>query len=194
LTCAKLTRRDLVGRLGSGLAFLGLASACSRLDTLPNRTTGGDRASAPAQVNATETLVLGQTAGIPSTDPFPSGPALNAFKAAMFNPLVSLDDKGQPVPLLAESWAFSDDRLRLRLKLREGVKFHSGRPLTAEAVKWTIERAQDPTSQAAVGGEFAPIQVRAIDLSSVELQLPDDSYPTFSRYSQAFGSLIRSRI
>jgi peptide/nickel transport system substrate-binding protein len=128
-------------------------------------------------MNKGGTLVIGQTASIPSTDPFPSGPALNTFKWAMFNPLVTLDKNLQPLPCLAEAWTFSDDRQRLTFKLRQGVKFHSGRPLTADAVKWNLERAQDPKNQSAVGGELNGVQARAADNSTLELTLPDPSFP-----------------
>lgn len=42
-------------------------------------------------------------------------------------------------PGLAESWSYSDDGLVLEMKLREGVSFHDGDPLNAEAVVKTWE-------------------------------------------------------
>lgn len=42
-------------------------------------------------------------------------------------------------PGLAESWTYSDDGLVLEMKLREGVSFHDGDPLNAEAVVKTWE-------------------------------------------------------
>ncbi len=47
-------------------------------------------------------------------------------------------------PLLAESWEVSPDGLTYTFKVRKGVKFHSGREVTAEDFKWTIERNTDP--------------------------------------------------
>lgn len=43
-------------------------------------------------------------------------------------------------PALAERWVISDDRRTLTFKLREGVRFHSGNPLTAEDVAWSLQR------------------------------------------------------
>ena len=37
-------------------------------------------------------------------------------------------------PRLAESWEFSDDRLTLTFRLRGGVRWHDGEPLTADDV------------------------------------------------------------
>ena len=47
-------------------------------------------------------------------------------------------------PWLAESWTTSEDELTWTFKLREGVTFHDGTPFNAEAVKYNIERFQNP--------------------------------------------------
>lgn len=44
---------------------------------------------------------------------------------------------------LAQSWTVSPDRLTYTFKLRPGVRFHSGAPLTSEAVKRSFERRLD---------------------------------------------------
>jgi peptide/nickel transport system substrate-binding protein len=41
---------------------------------------------------------------------------------------------------LAESWTESPDGLRYEFKLRRGLKFHNGDPLTTEDVKFSFER------------------------------------------------------
>lgn len=46
------------------------------------------------------------------------------------------------IPELATSWSWSADRKELTFKLREGVKWHDGRPFTAADVKCTIELVQ----------------------------------------------------
>ena len=48
---------------------------------------------------------------------------------------------GNPLaPSLAESWTVSPDALSYEFALRKGVKFHNGDPLTAEDVKFSMER------------------------------------------------------
>ena len=47
------------------------------------------------------------------------------------------------MPLLATSWEQVDDS-HLRVKLREGVKFHSGAPLNADTVRQSFERFAKP--------------------------------------------------
>jgi peptide/nickel transport system substrate-binding protein len=46
-------------------------------------------------------------------------------------------------PELATSWAWNDDKTRLTFKLREGVKWHDGKPFTARDVVCTLDRLQD---------------------------------------------------
>src|SRR6266487_2140814 len=43
------------------------------------------------------------------------------------------------VPELATEWAWSEDKTELRFKLREGVKWHDGKPFTAKDVKCTLD-------------------------------------------------------
>ncbi len=58
--------------------------------------------------------------------------------------LVRLDEKGQLVPELAESWSVAADQRSWTFKLRQNVKFHDGTPFNAEAVKVTFDRILDP--------------------------------------------------
>ncbi len=57
--------------------------------------------------------------------------------------LVRLDmkDTSKVVGDLAESWSVSDDGLTYTFKLKPGLKFASGNPITAEDVAWSFERA-----------------------------------------------------
>jgi len=64
----------------------------------------------------------------------------------VFEGLVRFDESGEIVPALAESWRWSDDRLALTFRLRQGVRFHDGSLLTLEDVVAKFERARDPDS------------------------------------------------
>src|SRR5438128_462053 len=69
---------------------------------------------------------------------------VNPFMA-VFNNLV-LFDQGKPrngldtiVPDLAASWSWSEDKKQVTFKLREGVKWHDGKPFTAKDVGCTFD-------------------------------------------------------
>ncbi|MCG8687410.1 MAG: ABC transporter substrate-binding protein [Desulfobacterales bacterium] len=57
----------------------------------------------------------------------------------VFDPLVRWTQDMKFEPRLATKWERVDD-LTMRFFLREGVKFHSGNPLTATDVKWSFDR------------------------------------------------------
>jgi len=59
---------------------------------------------------------------------------------------------------LAESYEISPDGLTYTFKLRPGVKFHNGREMTAEDVKYSIERVVNPATQSPGAGFFASIK------------------------------------
>src|SRR5213082_2759870 len=59
---------------------------------------------------------------------------------ALHDALVKPMPAGPNTPSLAESWAQSKDGLAYEFVLRKGIKFHNGEPVTAEDVKFSLER------------------------------------------------------
>ena len=57
-------------------------------------------------------------------------------------------------PSLATEWRFAEDN-SLELKIRQGVKFHDGSPLSADDVVYTINMASDPASKVATPSNYA---------------------------------------
>ena len=68
----------------------------------------------------------------------------------IFSGLVSLNEDLEIVPELAESWSISGGGTVYEFKLRPDLKFSNGEPLTAEDVKWSIERAAHPDTESPV--------------------------------------------
>lgn len=81
---------------------------------------------------------------------------------SIFDPLFYVDEKGAFVAALAaevptvENGGISADGLNWKVKLRDGVKWHDGKPFTAEDVKFTLELLVDPNfrSWRKTGHEF----------------------------------------
>jgi peptide/nickel transport system substrate-binding protein len=63
--------------------------------------------------------------------------------SVLFASLVDVDSTGKFIPSLAEKWEVSDDQLTYTFKLREGLKFSDGSPLTAEDVAFTLTLLHD---------------------------------------------------
>src|SRR5271170_563158 len=74
----------------------------------------------------------------------------------IFDALVKKDEHYELQPSLATSWE-QPDALTWVFHLRDGVRFHDGRPLEAEDVVYTIESLIDGSLVTAKGGSFAAV-------------------------------------
>ncbi len=102
--------------------------------------------------------------------------------AAMYNGLTDIDQRGNLVPSLAESWEPNKALTAWTFRLRKGVLFHNGREFDAEAVKLNMLRIQDP----AIGHDFIRgglenvDSVEVLDKYTVRInaKVPDAALPT----------------
>lgn len=87
----------------------------------------------------------------------------------LFDPLVRTDAVAKPVPSLAESWTVDGDTWIFRL--RKGVKFSDGTPLTAQDVIFTYDRVPKvPNSPSSYALYLSSIQsVEAVDEHTVKI-------------------------
>src|SRR5919201_2027758 len=113
----------------------------------PAATSAAAPAAAPA-VGGTPTrggtYTFGTGQGFTTLDPHKPG-LLNDQNAhhGLFDGLVRMNEAMEPQPALAESWQVIDPETYI-FKLRTGVKFHNGREMTAEDVKFSLDRVADP--------------------------------------------------
>ncbi len=115
-------------------------SAIKRLDSDGKRTRAGG------------VLRVGQVGDIATLDPQVNAFFITENTSLGYDRLSAYDAQGKPTPMLAESWEMSDDASRIKLNLRKGVLFHTGREFTSDDVKYTFLRIKDPK----VGlGQFA---------------------------------------
>lgn len=85
-------------------------------------------------------LIVGTVGDFLNLDPYVMSFVNYPHMETAYDQLMQLDHKVEPHSSLAESWSWSDDSLELTLKLRTDVTFHSGEPLTADAVVKNFER------------------------------------------------------
>ncbi len=93
-----------------------------------------------SKAEAPATLRIGWSVEADSLSPFISYTQAGAeVFYLIYDSLVKFDEEFNPVGNLAETWDLSGDQLTWTFKLREGVKWHDGEPLTSEDVKLTYE-------------------------------------------------------
>ena len=98
--------------------------------------------AATAGIKRGGTFTFATTAGIQEFNPFMLVPGQYPYFRSLYNTLAHYDAQLKPQPELAESWEFSSDGKSLTLKLRQGVRFHSGREFTSADVKHSVEFGQ----------------------------------------------------
>jgi len=95
---------------------------------------------------------------------------------------------GEFEPDLARSVEVSDDGLRYTILLRTGATFHSGRPVTAADVKFSIERIIDQQIRAQ---HFAPVDaIRTPNDSTVILELSEPSAPLRAYLAHPMNAMV----
>ncbi|MEO5735587.1 MAG: ABC transporter substrate-binding protein [Rubrivivax sp.] len=94
----------------------------------------------------------------------------NSMNGQVYEKLVKRDRQLNLRPGLALSWQ-QVSPLLWRFKLRQGVRFHDGSPMTADDVVFSVQRAQQPTALIKVYAQALGTAV-AVDAETVEFRLP----------------------
>jgi peptide/nickel transport system substrate-binding protein len=113
-------------------------------------------------------------------DPSTAPPQITPFGImyAIHDALVRPQPGKKMAPSLAESWTESPDGLTYEFKLRKGVKFHNGDPVTTEDVKWSFERYKGAAAK--VLQEKVRV-VEAVDAQTVRIHLKE-VWPDFMTF------------
>lgn len=96
-------------------------------------------------------------------------------------------DAIEVVPDLAESWEAASDLSEYTFKLKSGVTWHDGQPLTAEDVKFTMDAVLDPNVNASGRGVVSSIDsTEVVDDQTVKfvLKYPFASLPIMLGYNK----------
>ena len=101
----------------------------------------GDK-SADSSSEYRDTIIFATNTDILTLDPqIQNDTTTEQVVRMLYNNLLKFDDEGNIVGDLAEEWGPSEDGLTWTVKLKQGVKFHNGKEMTAADVKATFERA-----------------------------------------------------
>lgn len=97
----------------------------------------------------------------------------------VYSGLLRFNEKLEIQPDLATEYSATDPTT-YTFKLRKGVKFHNGRELKAEDVKYSLNRIKDPATASPRAGQFAPVD---------SIETPDD-YTVVIKLKQPYAPLL----
>lgn len=173
-----ITRRQVLkaGAFGATAAVLAACTPAASQSPSPTSPAGSPSASAsavPTAVAPSGELKIAYGAIGPNRHPyFTAIVPDDDINNTIFDNLVTLSPKGEVLPWLAGYEQIDD--VTIRFKLAKGVKFHDGRPLTAEDAKVALDRYGSEEYRG-VGSALKPVFVRAavVDDATVELVLKE---------------------
>ncbi|MEV4619523.1 ABC transporter substrate-binding protein [Asanoa sp. NPDC049573] len=159
-------KKQRIALLGAALATAVALAACG--------SGGGSTAGAPAAADANAVVQVGSLYEPQNLDNTGGGGqgVTEAFNGNVYEGLYRLTDDGKVEPLLATGNTVSADGLTYTFTLRDGVTFHSGKALTSEDVKYSIEKVLAPDSKSARKSSFPEIkQITTPDPKTVTVTL-----------------------
>ena len=97
-------------------------------------------------------------------------------------------------PDLAESWTISDDGLTYTFKLRKGLKFSDGSPLTAGDVKFSLERLRDKEGSIMAGMFSVLGNIDTPDDRTVVVTLKQQSAPALAAFAMFSAAILPQQV
>ncbi len=127
-----------------------------------------------------DTLTVALVSHAPTLDPHMHFERVGILvNVNMFDSLLHRNTKLEYEPSLATSWKALNDTT-WEFKLRKGVKFHNGDPLTAEDVKFSFDRVLEPGKEKKKSPQYGNIravkEVRIVDADTIQV-ITDKPFP-----------------
>ena len=129
--------------------------------------------SAPASAQSPKTLRVVMHSDLKILDPvWTTAYIVRNHGYLIYDTLFAIDGKFEPQPQMVESWTVSDDKLTWTFKLRDGLKWHDGTPVTSADVMPSIKRW---TEKDALGGLLAKStqEMKAVDDRTFQIVLKE---------------------
>jgi peptide/nickel transport system substrate-binding protein len=176
---------DAMGRS----AFLARAAAAAAGGALlgPTATAKARTSIGRSLAQRSKTLRVGSESDIDTLDPHLSagGAVQWNIRYSLFEPLIDYDTRNRPEPRLASRMTYRNPST-VDVVLREGVRFHSGAPFNAEAVRWNFNHLKTKKyagSFANAAGIVERIEIRGANRLVLHLKQPTAPDVLFNQLS-----------
>ncbi|MEU8271302.1 ABC transporter substrate-binding protein [Sphaerisporangium sp. NPDC049002] len=123
----------------------------------------------PAASQGKKVFTVGILSDVDSVNPF-TGIVVEAYEVwgLMYDPLIGYSPKDfTPTPVLAESWTEAPDKKSWTYKIRSGVKWTDGQPLTARDAAYTFNRI--------INGDYEKTNYGNYVTNITKAEAPDDT-------------------
>ena len=175
----------LVAAMMAGMALTGCTSKeeANNNATTPDTKTEepaktDDKKDTPTAENKKEDFIVAVSSDLKTLDPHDTNDSASSrIYAHLYSCLTKLDQEGNVIGDLAESWETSEDGLTWTFKLHEGVKFHDGSDFKASDVKFSIEREKN-----------SPLNAYMVE--KIQEVVVDNDYQVTFKMSAPDGSLL----
>ncbi|TAK29549.1 MAG: ABC transporter substrate-binding protein [Chloroflexota bacterium] len=175
-----LTRRQFITLLGlSGVGLSGVIQGCANSTPAASPKAAGSAspsASASAAANlADKQVLIAGVSNMPASLDSMFITGTNARRWDIYEMLVSFEPDGNVKPMLATEYKRLDDTT-YEFKLRSGLKFHNGDPLTSSDVKFSLERAvrkEKPLATASIFTTFKSVEAPDPQTVVIKTTVPD---------------------
>ena len=175
-TMGWLSRREFLRRAAATGAGAGVLRAVGVRNWIASAT------AAPPPPKRGGTLTVGIEEDLTSIDPHRvNGNGDLLIQGLMGQPLVAGNAQDKIEPVLAESFRSEDGGKAWIFTLRKGIRFHNGREMTADDVKWSFDRILDKKVGAILTTIFTTINVKTT---------PIDKYTVRVEITSGFGSFL----
>ena len=168
--------------------------ACAPTAPATQSPTGTQPSSQPKKGG---TLVLARAGEVTNLDPHkvPAFTSARVFEL-VYSYLMRLDDALGVQPDLAESApTVSSDGKTVTVKIRSGVKFHNGDPLTSADVKYTFDRIIDTKTAAVARSFFTDVDtITAPDATTVVFNLKNPNAPLIAFMAHPNTGIVSKKI
>jgi peptide/nickel transport system substrate-binding protein len=172
-----------------------IISGCSSQSSSETKDNSGKSSSGPKSGGILRAAIVADPVGL---DPHTADAASTTrIIENVYSSLLRMDTKkyGEFTPDLAEKWEISPDGKTYTFHIIHGVKFHNGREMKADDVKYSIERIMNPATGSPRAYMFAKVtSVNVIDEYTVEFKLKEPYTPLLAALASPLNAIVPKEV